>query len=377
MSEFHDEFPHAPGLCYLNHAAVGPWPKRSAQAVQRFSQENVHQGARDYLDWMKVEQRLRERLATLLNAPSTDDIALVKNTSEALSFVAFGLSWSPGDQVVISDEEFPSNRIVWEALRPQGVEVVKVSLRGEDPEAALLQACGPRTRLLSISAVQFASGLRLDCQRLGQGCKARNVLFCIDAIQQLGAQPFDVQAYDCDFAMADGHKWMMGPEGLGVFYCRAQLRGQLKLSEYGWHMVEQVGDYSRADWEPAQSARRFECGSPNLLATMALEASLSLLQEVGISEVARRIEERVQWLIDGLMAIPGMRIHSPVQPQRRAGIVCFSIDGVDSLWLQSELMKAQVVCLPRGQGIRFSPHFYTDKSTIDTAVALVRQNAMK
>lgn len=377
MSEFHDEFPHAPGLCYLNHAAVGPWPKRSAQAVQRFSQENVHQGARDYLDWMKVEQRLRERLATLLNAPSTDDIALVKNTSEALSFVAFGLSWSPGDQVVISDEEFPSNRIVWEALRPQGVEVVKVSLTGEDPEAALLQACGPRTRLLSISAVQFASGLRLDCQRLGQGCKARNVLFCIDAIQQLGAQPFDVQAYDCDFAMADGHKWMMGPEGLGVFYCRAPLRGQLKLSEYGWHMVEQVGDYSRADWEPAQSARRFECGSPNLLATMALEASLSLLQEVGISEVARRIEERVQWLIDGLMAIPGMRIHSPVQPQRRAGIVCFSIDGVDSLWLQGELMKAQVVCLPRGQGIRFSPHFYTDKGTIDTAVALVRQNAMK
>jgi selenocysteine lyase/cysteine desulfurase len=170
---------------------------------------------------------------------------------------------------------------------------------------------------------------------------------------------------------------MMGPEGLGVFYCRAPLRGQLKLSEYGWHMVEQVGDYSRADWEPAQSARRFECGSPNLLATMALEASLSLLQEVGISEVARRIEERVQWLIDGLMAIPGMRIHSPVQPQRRAGIVCFSIDGVDSLWLQGELMKAQVVCLPRGQGIRFSPHFYTDKGTIDTAVALVRQNAMK
>lgn len=377
MSEFHDEFPQAPGLCYLNHAAVGPWPKRSAQAVQRFSQENVQQGARDYLDWMKVEQRLRERLTDLLNAPSTDDIALVKNTSEALSFVAFGLDWAPGDQVVISDEEFPSNRIVWEALRPQGVEVVTVSLAGDDPEAALLQACGPRTRLLSISAVQFASGLRLDCQRLGQGCKARNVLFCIDAIQQLGAQPFDVQAYDCDFAMADGHKWMMGPEGLGVFYCRAELRPQLKLNEYGWHMVEQVGDYTREDWEPAHSARRFECGSPNMLATMALEASLSLLQEVGMSEVARRIEERILWLIEGLMVIPGIRIHSPLQAQRRAGILCFSVDGVDSQWLQGELMKAQVVCLPRGKGIRFSPHFYTDRHAIATAVDLVRQLVMK
>lgn len=377
MSEFLDEFPHSPGLCYLNHAAVAPWPKRSAQAVQRFSQENVNQGARDYLDWMEVEQRLRERLAQLLNAPSTDDIALVKNTSEALSFVAFGLSWSPGDQVIISDEEFPSNRIVWEALQPQGVEVIKVSLGGDDPEAALLQACGPRTRLMSISAVQFASGLRLDCERLGQGCKARNVLLCIDAIQQLGAQPFDVQAYQCDFAMADGHKWMMGPEGLGVFYCRAELRGQLKLNEYGWHMVEHVGDYARAQWEPAQSARRFECGSPNTLATMALEASLSLLQEVGLVEVARRIEQRIEWLIEGLSTIPGMRIHSPLTPERRAGILSFSIDGVDSGQLQQRLMQAQVVCLPRGQGIRFSPHFYTDRRLIDAAVEQVRQNAMK
>ncbi|WDG50031.1 aminotransferase class V-fold PLP-dependent enzyme [Pseudomonas chlororaphis] len=375
MTMFLDEFVQAPGLRYLNHAAVAPWPNRAAEAVARFAKENVLLGARDYPDWMALEQRLRERLMRLLNAPSTDDIALVKNTSEALSFVAFGLSWEKGDQIVISDEEFPSNRIVWEALASQGVEVLQVSLKGDDPEGALLAACGPRTRLMAISAVQFASGLRLDLQRLGAGCKQQNVLFCIDAIQQLGAQPFDVQAYQCDFAMADGHKWMLGAEGLGVFYCRSELRAQLKLHEFGWHMLEHMGDYSRSEWEPAKSARRFECGSPNMLGAMALEASLSLLEEVGMEHVATLIAERVQWLQDGLNAIPGVRLHTPLNPARRGGIFSFSIDGIDNQAVYEALQQQQVVCIPRDPGVRFSPHFYTEKRVIDETLAIVAEIA--
>lgn len=375
MSTFLDEFAQAPGLRYLNHAAVAPWPKRAATAVSRFAQENVLLGARDYPDWMVVEQRLRERLMRLLNAPSTDDIALVKNTSEALSFVAFGLDWKAGDQIVISDEEFPSNRIVWEALEPKGVEVIQVSLKGDDPEAALLAACGPRTRLISISAVQYASGLRLDLERLGQGCKQRNVLFCIDAIQHLGALPFDVQASQCDFAMADGHKWLLGPEGLGVFYCRSDLRPQLKLSEFGWHMLEHMGDYNRTTWEPAASARRFECGSPNVLGTMALEASLSLLEEVGMDEVGKAIAERMLWLEEGLNTIPGARLHTPKNPERRAGILSFSLDGVSNTHVFERLKQEQVVCVQRGPGVRLSPHFYTESRVIEETLAIVRQLA--
>lgn len=371
MTMFLDEFVQAPGLRYLNHAAVAPWPNRAATAVTRFAQENVLLGARDYSDWMALEQRLRERLMRLLNAPSTDDVALVKNTSEALSFVAFGLPWQSGDQIVISDEEFPSNRIVWEALAVQGVEVVQASLTGDDPEGALLAACGPRTRLMSVSAVQFASGLRLDLQRLGAGCKQQNVLFCIDAIQQLGALPFDVQSYQCDFAMADGHKWLLGPEGLGVFYVRSELREQLKLHEFGWHMLEHMGDYTRTEWEPAKSARRFECGSPNMLGAMALEASLSLLEEVGMEQVAALIAERVKWLQDGLSAIPGVILHSPLNPARRGGIFSFSIDGIDNQTVYEALKAQQVVCIPRGPGVRFSPHFYTEKRVIDETVAIV------
>ncbi|MDB6142903.1 MAG: class aminotransferase [Pseudomonas sp.] len=375
MSTFLDEFTQAPGLRYLNHAAVAPWPKRAAIAVNRFAQENVLLGARDYPDWMVVEQRLRERLMRLLNAPSTDDIALVKNTSEALSFVAFGLDWKTGDQIVISDEEFPSNRIVWEALAPQGVEVIQVSLKGDNPEAALLAACGPRTRLMSISAVQFATGMRLDLETLGHGCKQRNVLFCIDAIQQLGALPFDVQASQCDFAMADGHKWLLGPEGLGVFYCRAELRPQLKLSEFGWHMLEAMGDYNRTTWEPALSARRFECGSPNVLGSMALEASLSLLEEVGMDQVGKLIAERVNWLEEGLKAIPGARLHTSTHPERRAGILSFSLEGVENTAVFERLKQEQVVCVQRGPGIRFSPHFYTESRVIEETLTIVRQLA--
>lgn len=375
MHAVHDEFPQLPGLRYLNHAAVSPWPQRAVEAVTRFARENAQTGARDYPDWLKTEQRLRERLQRLLNAPSCGDIALVKNTSEALSFVAFGLDWRAGDQVLISDEEFPSNRVVWEALRRFGVEVVQVSLKGHAPEDALLAACGPRTRLLSVSAVQYASGLRLDLQSLGQGCQARGVLFCVDAIQQLGALPFDVQSSQCAFAMADGHKWLLGPEGLGVFYCRSDLREQLKLHEYGWHMLEHAGDYQRTDWQAARSARRFECGSPNMLGAMALEASLSLLEEVGMPQVEAALQERMQWLQVGLQGIPGCRLHSPLNPLRRAGILTFSLDGRDSQALYQQLRDQQVICAQRGAGVRLSPHFYTQAQVIEETLQLLHQLA--
>ncbi|OLU34922.1 class V aminotransferase [Pseudomonas sp. PA15(2017)] len=372
MNAIIDEFPQPTDLYYLNHAAVAPWPARSARAVERFARENIATGARDYAQWLVIERTLRERLARLLNAASRADIALVKNTSEALSFVAFGLDWREGDQVIISTEEFPSNRIVWEALRPRGVKVVQVDLQGGDAEGALLAACTPRTRLMAISAVQYASGLRLDLERLGVGCEQRDVLLCVDAIQQLGALSMDVQRSRCAFAMADGHKWMLGPEGLGVFYCRQDLRERLALHEYGWHMLENAGDYDRDDWAPARSARRFECGSPNMLGAMALEASLSLLEEVGMPQVERALHERVQWLLDGLAEMAGVRLLSAQERDRRAGIVTFTADGWDNRQLHERLKAEQIICAQRGGGIRLSPHFYTEARVIDHTLQRLR-----
>ncbi|AJD48112.1 aminotransferase [Isoalcanivorax pacificus W11-5] len=369
-AEIAAEFPLAADLCYLNHAAVAPWPGRTLEAITAFAQENVTRGAADYPRWHAMEARLRAQLCTLINAPSTDDIALLKNTSEGLSLIAAGLPWQAGDRIVTSDQEFPSNRIPWQALRPRGVDTLCVDISGDDPEGALIAALTPRTRLLSISSVQYGTGLRMDLARLGDACRANGTLFCVDAIQSLGALPFDVQACCADFVVADGHKWMLGPEGLALFYCRDSVREQLALTQYGWHMIEDAGNYDRDDWTPAQSARRFECGSPNMLATHALSASLSLLLEVGMEQVSEALLARTDYIDRQLRASGRGTVLSPADAGRRAGIVTWRPDEPLEACFE-RLRAAGVVCARRGGGIRLSPHFYTDQSVIDHALGLL------
>jgi cysteine desulfurase/selenocysteine lyase len=360
-------------LVYLNHAAVSPWPRRTRDAVTAFAEENALQGATRYPQWVKVEQRLRQRLAELINAPGTDDIALVKNTSEALSFVAYGLDWEPGDNIVGIAQEFPSNRIVWESLAPQGVELRLLDLyNSADPETDLLSLCDRRTRLVSVSAVQYARGRRMDLERIGEHCRSRDTLFCVDAIQQIGALPFDVQATQADFVAADGHKWMLGPEGLGLFYVRAEVRERLRLRQFGWHMVERMGDYERVDWQPAADARRFECGSPNMLSIHALDASLSLILEQGIESIAAAIDQHVAHCIE-LTDRCSFETLSPREQARRAGIFTFRVPGRDAADLHRQLMERKVICAQRGGGIRFSPHFYTQREDIERGFATLQE----
>ncbi|OOG21012.1 class V aminotransferase [Thioalkalivibrio denitrificans] len=364
----HPEFPLEPGLIHLNHAAVGPWPRRAVEAVERFARANMHEGSRAYPHWIREETRLRGLLARLINAPSADDIALLKNTSEALSVVAYGLEWASGDNVVSARQEFPSNRVVWQSLAPRfGVQARLVDLEGPDPEGALIEAMDARTRLLSISAVQYARGLRLDLERLGEACHRRGVLFCVDAIQQLGALPFDAQACRADFVAADGHKWMLGPEGVAVFFVRPEVRDRLRLNQFGWHMLEALGDFDRPDWQPAASARRFECGSPNLLGVHALAASLDLLLETGLDTISDNISRNISLLID-ILSEKGFEILSPTAPERRAGIVTFTRPGTDMEAICQRLMQSGVLCAHRGGGLRFSPHFHNAESDLLEAV---------
>jgi len=361
------EFPLEPGLVYLNHAAVAPWPRRTADAVRAFAEENARRGAAQYAAWLEVERRVRARCAALVNA-APEDIALLKNTSEALSVVAHGFPWQSGDNVVIPDEEFPSNRIVWESLRPRGVDVREVAL-GDHPEQALLAAADGRTRLISVSSVQYASGRRTDLAALGAACRRRGIAFCVDAIQGLGALPHDVDAMHIDFLMADAHKWLLGPEGIAVFYCRPEWRERLALYQYGWHMVERAGDYDRKDWEPAKSARRFECGSPNMLGIHALDASLSLLLEVGIEHIERRILARAERLFELVRARPELELITPSAPGRYGGIVTFRHRRRTAAELHARLRERNVICAARGGGVRFSPHFYTPLACLEQAVA--------
>ncbi|HAI97067.1 MAG: aminotransferase [Cycloclasticus sp.] len=367
------EFNLDDNVIYLNHAAVAPWPVRTEKAVNAFCRENVTIGSKKYAHWLTVENRLKNQLAQLINAPSVDEIALVKNTSEALSFVAYGLNWTTGDKVVTSDEEFPSNMIPWESLANQGVQVNKVHLKdADDPTAALISQLDDQTKLLTISSVQYASGLRVDLERLGHACQDKGILFCIDAIQSIGAFPVDVQKYNADFMMADGHKWMLGPEGLGVFYCRQSAINKLKLTQYGWHMVEEMGNYDNPEWTTASSARRFECGSPNMLSIHALSASISLLLDIGMDTVSKEVIKRGHYVIEKVLQNPSLELLTNPDNDGNNIIVFKSKNGLtDSLF--DDLTTRQVVCAKRGGGIRFSPHFYTPFEVIDRAFALIEQ----
>lgn len=366
-----DEFLLDPGLAHLNHAGVAPWPRRAVEAVRRFAEVNGTLGSEPYAEWLAVEQRLRGRLARLIGAGSPADIALAKSTSEALSIIAYGLDWRPGDNIVGIMEEFPSNRIVWESLASRGVTWRPLRLAdARDPESDLLDLCDDRTRVVAVSWVQYARGLRLDLSRLGAGCRARGILLCVDAIQGLGALPFDLTEIEADFVVADGHKWMLGPEGLALLYVRPEIRDRIRLHQFGWNMVEHRGDYDRTDWSPTQDARRFECGSPNFLGIHALEASLSLIEEVGSECIAAAIAERVDHLIDHIDRL-GLELLSPRSSDRRAGIVTFRVPGLDLARLHRGLMERRVLCAHRGGGIRFSPHYYTPISVMDRAVDAV------
>ena len=364
-----EEFQLDPELCHLNHAAVGPWPRRAAEAVRRFAEENARQGSLAYPAWLAVEQRLRKHLAWLIGAEHAADVALVKNTSEALSIIAHGLPWSAGDSIVGIAQEFPSNRIVWESLSPQGVTWRGLDLDGSTaPETDLIALCDDSTRMIAVSWVQYARGLRLDLERLGTYCRDRGILFCVDGIQGLGALPFDLARSRADFVVADGHKWLLGPEGVALLHVRPELRDRLTLRQFGWHMIEYAGDFDRADWTPASDARRFECGSPNLLGIHALEASLSLLAEIGMDEVWSRLQQRTRMLIE-LIDRRGFELLTPRDPERRAGIISFRVPGVSSETLHRRLMAERVLCAHRGGGIRFSPHFHTPFETLERAMA--------
>ena len=229
-------------------------------------------------------------------------MAFVKNTSEAVSQIAYGLNWLPGDNIIVGQQEFPANRLPWESLRQSsGVEIRQVDYYQEPSiEQALLARIDRHTRLLTVSSIHYENGYRMDLQTLGNACRQAGVLFCIDAIQSLGAVPFDAPACHADFVCGGSHKWLMAPEGVGIFYCRSDLMHRLKLNQYGWHMTTTPTDYTEQNWQPALDAQRFECGTMNTLGLCALSASLSLILELGIENVAKLIEDKINTLLAGI-----------------------------------------------------------------------------
>lgn len=375
-AELHRRFPILADVIYANHASISPWPRETALAVQRFADRNHRLGPLAYPEWLQTDQRLRELCANMLNAASPDDIALLKNTSEGINLIANGIGWHPGDNIVSTANEFISNRLAWEALASRGVELRRVDVRGEErPEQALLAATDERTRLLAVSSVQWSDGFRLLLEPLGEACRARGIVFFVDAIQHFGALRLDLRAACVDAMSAGSHKWQLGPEGMAVFYCRPELRERLSLSQWGWHMLEQPFRFELPGREPVGGARRFEAGSPNRMGQVALHASLALLNEHGLERVEHEVLANSGRLMSGLNEIPGLTVTSDTAPERRSGIVSFSCRRLSPDVFVARLREAGVLAIRRGAAIRLSPHYYQPSSQIDALLQAVERIA--
>jgi len=369
-----EQFPIRNQGLYLNHAAIAPWPVCAQQAVSRFAEENTATGPARYRDWIVRESALRQQLAVLTGAGSERDIALLKNTTEGICVVASGLDWQAGDNLVLPMGEFPSNRLPWLAQAEHGVGIREVDIRTADnAEEALLDALDERTRLLSVSAVQWNDGFRLDLARLGKACRENGVLFFVDAIQQLGALAMDVEQCRIDFLAADAHKWLLGPEGIAVFYCNERARPLLRLHQQGWHMTDNPWNFNQDDIRPSNSAKRFEAGSPNTLGQAALHASLELLLGTGMEQVTECILQNSRFLVKELGQLPRIRISSRTDPQRLSGTISFIHRDMPSRKLHGLLAKAGITTAIRGDSIRVSPHFYQDEKDLDKLIEVLKK----
>lgn len=338
--------------------------------MRAFVEDNAAYGPLHYSDWLETEQRLRQRACRLLGADA-DDLALVKNTSDGLCQIAAGLDWQPGDAVVCSAGEFPSNLMPWQQLPPDFVERRVVPFDPDCPEDGLIAALDSSARVLAISSVRYDSGIRLDLNRLGEACRAHGTLLVVDAIQHLGALALNVSELQADFVVGGSHKWLMAPEGLALFWSRPSARARLRPVQTGWRMWPDMFNFERSDWSPPHSARRFEPGTLNMAGIVGLEAAIDLLLGYDAAEREALLLERSGRLLQALGSMPGVRLHTPFSDARRAGIVCFEAERITSRELHKALAEAGIFGAIRGRSVRLSPHFYTPDEQIDRALDLI------
>jgi cysteine desulfurase/selenocysteine lyase len=352
---------------FMDHASVAPLSGRAATAMRRFIDEaEGYATARDGL--YPTARRVRQLAAKLVNCHA-EEITFAKNTSEGISFVANGLQFSRGDNIVTTGAEFPANVYPWMHLRPQGVQLKMVPEdNGRIPLDRLIELIDDRTRVVSVSSVQFGSGFRTDLAALGEACQQRGVLFCVDAIQSLGCVPIDARAMKIDFLSADGHKWLLGPEGAGIFYCRHELLGLLRPTSVGWLSVKEPFNFGRRELEFRDDARRFDGGSYNLAGIWGLGGSIEWLLELGVDAIWDRVRMLTDRLAEGVQA-KGYRLVSSRRPAEASGIVAFVSDKHDHARITSHLRQEyRTVVASRMGRIRVSPHFYNTEEEIDELV---------
>lgn len=359
---------------YLDHAAVGPLSMPAAAALRNYADEAEHEGDTVWPTWAGRVESLRQAFAELLHA-ETDEVCFVPNTSAGINLVAEGFPWQSGDSVVIPDGEFPSNLYPWQNQASRGVEVRIVPRRdGRVEPDDVFDHVDDSTRMISLSWVGYASGFRADLEAIVQRAHAEGVLVFLDAIQGLGVFDLDLQKIDVDFLAADGHKWLLGPEGFGVAVIRKRHLERLRCCSVGWNSVRNTFNYADPKLDLRRTAARFEPGSANMSAAAALGASVAMFHTIRQTHGPNAIGDRVLGLateLDDRLRAIGLPTQMPGKRQHRSGIVTFGVPGQDPAAVRNRAFEQGCVVSCRGGGIRAGVHAYNDSSDLERLVDAV------
>lgn len=360
------EFPVTERLIYLNHAAVAPLSRRCAEAMKSLADDVLYNGSFHYDHWLDGYEGFRVSAATLLNA-HRDEIAIVKNTSEGIATVALGLDWKAGDRIVAFREEFPANYFPWLRLGNRGVSVEWLSVF--DPLERIEEAARG-AKLLAISYVQYLSGYRTDLEAIGEICHRQGCFFFVDAIQGLGVFPLDVRRCRIHALAADGHKWLLGPEGCGLLFVDREWQDRIEPVEFGWTNIAGYNDYACRDMALRPDAGRYECGTLNTISILGLRAAIELILEIGVTHIGKAVQSSADRLAEGAQA-KGYEIMCPRTARTGSGIVSVRKPDLDAKMVLSQLRRNGVTAALRQGWTRLSPHFYISREEINQVVDLL------
>jgi selenocysteine lyase/cysteine desulfurase len=345
-----------------------------AEAIADYARESAT-GDQEKFVYPAILDQGRKLAAQLLKC-QPDDVAFVGPTSLALSFLASGLKLRRNDNILIYFEDYPSNVYPWMALAEQGVEVRLLNTRGLGvirPRDVMGQV-DENTRLVALASCHFISGYRLDFQAIGKYLRERNILFCLDAIQTLGAFPTTVE--NVDLVAADAHKWLLGPCGAGVMYVRGAVQGRINPPIYGWNNVRCPNYVAQEQIVLRTGSQKYEAGTHNLLGIVGLVTAMGLIVELGVDNIARELLRKRGLLVPALQAKGCTVLAADAPAETASAIVSFTRPGADLAALHQRLLEAGVVTSLRadrtGQKyIRLSPHFYNTDAELERVLELV------
>jgi selenocysteine lyase/cysteine desulfurase len=357
------DFPVTGNLIYVNHAAVAPLSRPAAEAMAWLATDACQYGSYHYDQWLAAYEGLRVAAAKMIGA-GRDEIAIVKNTSEGIATVALGIDWRPGDKMVAFREEFPANYYPWLRLEPRGVKIEWLSIH--DPLDRIEEGCRG-ARLLAVSFVNYLSGHRVDLDAIGEICRRHGAFFFVDAIQGMGVFPIDVAKSGIDALSADGHKWLLGPEGCGILYIRRDMLDNVEPVEFGWTNTKHYADYASRDMTLRPDAGRYECGTLNTIGIYGLRAAVEYLNGVGVEAVGAAVLGLTDHLTEGARA-KDYEIMGDRTGETRSGIVSLRTKRADSRMVVKALRDQGIIAAPRQGWVRMSPHFYLRHEEIDRVV---------